>query len=75
MFYPQLIFSSQCYCYNRFAEFVVQVLSALSELSGADRAAEQFKASGLDLLKTVNAPPREVGTFTVYCMYAMKYAR
>lgn len=52
----------------RFAEFVVQALHALSELSGADKASEQFKAAGIDLLKTINAPPKEVMLlFSVVC--------
>lgn len=38
----------------------MQALHALGELSGAEKAAEQFKSSGIDLLKSINAPPREV---------------
>ena len=44
----------------RFAEFVVQVLAALIAVSGAERAEEQFRASKLDLVKIVMAPPKEV---------------
>jgi len=43
----------------KFAEFVVQVLAALITVSGAERAEEQFRASKLDLVKIVMAPPKE----------------
>ena len=46
----------------RFAEFVVQVLAALSSLAGAERAEELYKQSQFDLLKVINAPPKEVSS-------------
>jgi hypothetical protein len=41
-------------------EFVVQVVAALKDVSGPERAEEAFRASQLQLLPSVLAPPKEV---------------
>lgn len=50
----------------------MQVLAALNTVCGAERAESLYRAAGLNLLASVNAPPKEVRSSLVYVTIAVE---